>query len=285
MNKFVLSRWFVIATTIALGLSVSNLAHAQTRRPNYSNYNRQRTQAAINQTQAQLTAAQQLLAAATAEVTEWQGKVSAAQGSLDIASDEFKSSRSEADTSSQRVRELEKQLEEQQPKGSPFVVAKADFLKAKDALDAAANAVFNSEEYKNKYKQALQSADKATVLPKLKDESLKKDLVWQRAKIVFDAVHSQYEQAQHAVYEKNEEWVEATKSVRESRGQQTKAEQRASNAAMHKASANTKLRDATKVQTAAQANVMQLTATLNSLRGSIGQKPIDPTASTASKKK
>jgi chromosome segregation ATPase len=227
----------------------------------------QEKQAAAKQLQAQLAAANQRLIVATAELNQLRAKVSAAQGSIDVAADEAKNSKSDADVNSQRVREIEEQLEQSQPKDSPLAQARADYLAAKEALEDATEEIFESEEYKAKYQAALKEGDRATTIPKLKSEALKNDQVYQRAKIVYDAVRQIYEQERSAVFAKSNEWVEATKATREARGEQTKAEQKVQSGALHKMSANSKLRDATKAALAAQAQVQKLNAALASLQG------------------
>jgi chromosome segregation ATPase len=231
------------------------------------NNGNQEAQAAVKQLQSQLAVANQRLIAATAEVNQLQAKVSAAQGSIDAAAGDVKNSKSDADVNSQRVREIEAQLEQAQPKDSPLAQTRADYLAAKEALEDASEEVFESEDYRAKHEAAMKGVDRATTVPKLKSEALRSDQAYQRAKIVYDATRQIYEQERSAVFAKSNEWVEATKASREARGEQTKAEQKVQNGALHKMSANSKLRDATKAALAAQAQVQKLNSALASLQG------------------
>lgn len=243
---------------------------------NYNAYVRQKTRESIKQTEAQLTAAQNVLAASVAEVGALQAAVTDAQGALETASDAAKTARSEVQSLSQRLREIEAQLDESEPKDSPFAQAKATFQDAKAALEQDQARVFASADYKARLKEATQGDGKSEKVPQLKEQTLKNDLAYQRIKIEFDAAHAAYDREKNALLAKNSEWTETNKLAAAARLEQTKAEQQAQGSAARKASASAKLRDASKVNSAAQANVQQLTASLHSMQAFIGQKPSTP---------
>lgn len=272
----------VMAITGALAAQ-ENAPRGQRPRPN--NDRRQQTQAAIRQTEPQVVAAQQAVASAIAEVTVHQTAVAQAQGALEAASEASKTARSEVEAASQRVREIEQQADESQPKDSAYARAKAAFAQAKSALERDQARVFQSAEYQSQLQAVSSAADKSQKLPKLKEETLKKDLAYQRTRIEFDEVRAIYDRERNMLLEGNSEWVEASKSAAAARSEQTKAEQQAQASAARKAHANLKLRDAQKVVAAAQGNVQQLTAKLHSLQASIGLKQSTPGAEGDSKRK
>lgn len=274
--------WLIVAV-IGFSILSSGQAWGQNRRP--STYNRQRTQAAISQTQAQLVGAQQVLKVAMTELAACQAAVAGLQGKLESATEASKTSRTEVGTNAQHLRELEQQIENSQPKDSPFATAKAAFVEAKEALERDQARVFQSAEYKSKFQEISQGSEKSEKLPKLKEETLKNDLAFQRTRIQFDAARAAYDKERSALLAKNAEWLAANKDAAATRSEQTKAEQMAQAHAMQKMTANSKLKEATQVAATAQANVQQLTATLHSLQRSIGQKPTTPGESKATQPK
>lgn len=284
--RFLPAAGYVLAVLIVLATGAAS-AWGQPRRPpnKPTAAQRQRTLAAIGQTQSQLVEAQKALAAATAEVVAHQAAVSEAQGALEAASEASKTARSEVETMSQRVREIEQELDESQPKDSAYARAKAAFAQAKETLEQDQARVFKSPEYVALLKEATSGDAKSEKVPQLKEATLKKDLAYQRTRIDFDAARAAYDRERNLLLEKSAEWADASKSASAARLEQTKAEQKAQGSASRKAHASLKLRDAANVASGVQAKVQQLTSSLHSLQTSIGQKPTTPGETGKSKGK
>jgi chromosome segregation ATPase len=266
--------WLVglVLGSFAFGLlTLDSDALAQNRKRRSNNNSSQAAQKAaiqgqLQQAQAQVAMARASYADAAYKGNIAQGKVSNAQQTIEAASGSIEAYEADVHATAEQLKGVEATIEAAQSANSPLAAARVEYEKAKQALETNRARVFDSPDYKQKYQQALGSADKATLLPKIVKEASERDPDLKAAQDRFELARQMYEQIRHELFQQDARWASAAQASREARAELAKAQQELSNGALHNASAKTDLRSATQQAAVAQATIQSGEAAIQKLQ-------------------
>ena len=264
----------VVAAIVTIVLAGTTSAQARGR----GRSGAQARQAMINALQQQLGQARQTLAAAQAEITQAQGQIDESKSRVETAKSALESVRSDKRNSRQTLDQLESDLIEKAGPDSAIGKAHAELLAAEDAHATAKKNVLNSSEYKNKI-AAIEPDQRSKQLPIVQKEALKDDSDYQHARGRLKLAQVQWTQQRTAMLQASEEWMAASKAMKDAHLEENKADGEARAGAMARMPAAARMRDARDVADAA----MQTIATCEYQLRQLGVNPAPPAKTTAKK--
>jgi HlyD family secretion protein len=275
-----MSRILAGALAVVTALSVSPTLAQARGRGNNGAAQRAARQAMINNLQQTLAGARQTLSAAQAQMSQAQSEIEASKSRVQEAKNSHDSAKSDERSSHQSLDQIEAELFEKAGPTSEIGKAHAEYVEAEDEFKAANDQLFNSSEYKDKV-AALESADRAKLLPEIKKEAKSNDSRYQHALARLNLTRTRWKQLRMQMVQNSPEWMAASKSVREAQSEENKADANAKSGAMARLPAAAKMRDAKSVYLAAMETIMTCEAQLRAM----GVNPAPPQQNTKTAKK
>ncbi len=208
----------VLALSTAVSGMLVSAAPAASRRTSRSQsrtsqLQRAAAQAAMQQTKARIALAQRIAAAAQQRATAAQAKVQSAQGRAQTALSDIQGVKSNSAASTAQLHRIEAAIEASQPDDSEFAEARCAWEQADKDFQAEQQRVLNSAAYKASYQQALQSVNKAELLPKVRPDALDHDAAFQSIRTKRDAAEVALQRIRWQLYEQDADWAAAAKSA------------------------------------------------------------------------
>ena len=264
---------FIVTVAIAVSWSSPNLF---ARGYNNGRNAAAARQAMINSLQQQLGQARQVLSAAQAEISQAQGKIDESKSRVETAKSTLESVKTDKRNSRQTLDQLEADLIEKAGPDSEIGKSNAELLAAEDAHATAKKNVLNSSEYKDRI-AAIDPDQRTKQLPLIQKEALKEDSDFQRAKGRLKLAQVQWGQYRTTMLQGSEEWMAASKAMREAQTEEHKVDGEARAGAMARMPAAARMRDAQQVANDAMDTIAACEYQLRQL----GVNPSPPVKSTA----
>jgi hypothetical protein len=154
-----------------------------------------------------------------------QSRLGASHARAMTAYNVVEAAKSEAESAAQRLRQIEAQLTTSQGPDSEYAAALKDLREAEKWQAEVRARVYESATYQAKYREALRSPNKATLLPKVRREAEKADPDFDRAAIRLQVMKTRYEQARTALFKNDPEYVAASKTAMEAKKRQAEAQE------------------------------------------------------------
>jgi hypothetical protein len=184
-----------------------------------------------------------------------QSRLGASQARAMAAYNAVEAAKAEAEEAGQRLRQIEAQLTTSQGPDSDYAAALKDLREAEKWQAEVRARVYNSAEYQAKYREAMRSPNKATLLPKIRREAEKADPEFAQSAVRLQVMKTRYEQARTALFQNDPEYVAASKTAMEAKKRQAEAQKHFKAAMVSKGITSANLSKAARDSAAAQAAI------------------------------
>lgn len=181
-----------------------------------------------------------------------QSRLGASQARAMAAYNAVEAAKAEAESAAQRLRQIEAQLTTSQGADSGYAEALKDLREAEKWQAEVRARVYNSADYQAKYREALRSPNKATLLPKVRREAEKADPEFAQSAIRLEVMKTRYDQARTALFQNDPEYVAASKAAMEAKKRQAEAQEHFKGAMVSKGITSANLSKAIRDTAAAQ---------------------------------
>jgi len=264
-------RLFVVV--LAAGVAFSVLpgspadVDAANRNNNRNNKNKNRNKPQKRNTagmKAMVAASKRALADAQARAASAQMRMQDFNGKIQASNTALQNARSAAANATSRLKDIQEEIEAKQSADSDFAKATAAYRKAEQEFQIARKRVYESPSYKAKYRAAMGSASRATLLPKVKKEAEEKDTEYQQAKLLLEKTRHDYEGLRMKLYGANSDWVATAKQARETRKHEAEAYKRLKASLVSRGIASTNLSKANREGALAAATIKKGEAAIKS---------------------
>ena len=219
-----------------------------------------------------------MLASAQAEANAAQGKIDESKSRVETAKGALESAKTEQRSTHETLDQIEANLIERAGTDSEIGKAHTEFLEAEEAHAVAKKNVLNSAAYKDKA-AAIESDVRSKQLPLLRKEAFQNDNDYQQVLKRLALAKLHWHQLRTTMVQKSEEWMAASRAVRDAQQDENKAEGQAKSGALARMPAAARLRDAREVGEAAMETIGNCEAALRQL----GVNPTPPAKTTAKK--
>ncbi len=132
---------------------------------------------------------------------------------------------------------ITKSVEGTQSETSPFGVARAEYLAAKEALGQTVDKIEDSPEYKQAYERAKASRERLQALPEVRKQFIDKNPKIIEAQADLAGKKSRYEALRVSVLGKDPSWAAASKAFDEAKAHDTETDQKGKEAVVRNAKA------------------------------------------------
>jgi hypothetical protein len=154
-----------------------------------------------------------------------QSRLGASQARAMSAHGAVQAAKAEAESAAQRLRQIEAQLTSSQGPDSDYADALKDLREAEKWQAEVRGRVYKSADYQAKYREALRSPNKATLLPKIRREAEASDPEFHQAALRLQVMKTRYEQARSALFQNDPEYVAASKAALAAKKRQAEAQE------------------------------------------------------------
>jgi hypothetical protein len=221
---------------------------------------------AIQSTRGRLEAAERALAAVSRDAQKKQGEALQSGQRAESAKQEAAESKLAASNAHLALKELQANIEREQPADSPFRRAKAAYEAAVDDLAEERLEIYESLDYQAKYARADKAPNRLDEIEKVTQAFFAGDEEYQAALREAEATKSQYDKERLAIYKAHPQWAALVKDARATYGAQAKAENAFDAAAVDRGLDNINRRGAGQRLAVAQAAVNDARADLQRLQ-------------------
>lgn len=230
------------------------------------------------QAQAEVAAEQRTLQGINAAGANAQQRLGSAQSKIGEAASTLTSVKQQIDAADDHLREIEKDLEAQQPATSDFAKALKRYSTALGKMQSARSRVLNSPEYKKAHEAANVATDRATALAHLQSDALDDDKGYKDAKWEFDQADTELSQLRQKLYTSDPQWKQVSTELAAAKKDLKQAESTIGGTGLHKMSAGADLREAQAAANTMNALLAQSQARLKAIQSQLGNKASKPPA-------
>lgn len=221
---------------------------------------------AENQAKAEIQGAKGALNAANAKGAVAASQLGAAQSKINDAKGDIDRLRTELDALEEQLRQIERDIEAQQPSDSKAMQAKRAWELKEEAHQDARKAVLESDAYKAAYAAAKESPDRLNEMSRAKREAFEKSAEYQSVKMAHDAAEEAWYSLRLTLYTADSTWKQTSDDLREARASLNQADAAIRGGGLHKMSAGADLREAQQAAAVASTFLQQAEARLKAVQ-------------------
>jgi len=202
--------------------------------------------------QARIAHARAVLGQALQNAERARGELGAAEGKIQSALSEIQAAKSGVKLTGDQLKAVQAQVENSQDPDSEYVRAKLALEEVRANYEEVRRKVFNSPDYKEKYREALAAFDRAKRIVALRNKTFANNRELRAARADLELAKKMYGQARYRILESSDEYKQAGAEARQALREKLRGEQGYFSGMFSRTGANHRLNHYSNIAVAAQ---------------------------------